>query len=125
VAVVLLTDDLMVVSRVEGSAQRVGVGVATVGDAAGVVARCTADRVDLVIIDLSARSGDAGGVIEQFRSAGVERPPIVAFGPHVHEGLLAAAAEAGCDQVLSRGQFFAQSEAILQRQVDPTEAPAD
>jgi len=39
---------------------------------------------------------------------------VVAFGPHVHEERLAAAREAGCDEVLSRGEFFARVNAIVQ-----------
>ena len=38
---------------------------------------------------------------------------VVAFGPHVHEQRLAAARDAGCDLVVSRGQFFSQLETIL------------
>jgi hypothetical protein len=30
---------------------------------------------------------------------------IIAYGPHVDEALLADAKEAGCDEVLTRGQF--------------------
>jgi hypothetical protein len=36
----------------------------------------------------------------------------------VHEGLLAAAQGAGCDEVLSRGQFFAQLDGIVRRHVE-------
>jgi hypothetical protein len=40
---------------------------------------------------------------------------VIAFGPHVHEDRLAAARAAGCDSVLSRGQFFSQAENVLGR----------
>jgi hypothetical protein len=38
---------------------------------------------------------------------------VVAFGPHVHEERLAAARNAGCDEVVSRGEFFARLDAIV------------
>jgi len=121
--VALVTDDLLAASRVEGAAQRAGVVLKTYSDAASVVARCRDQRVDWLIVDLAARSGDAAMIIEQFNSAGADRPTIIAFGPHVHEKLLAAAADAGCEQVTSRGQFFAQLDAMFSRFADPAARP--
>jgi hypothetical protein len=40
---------------------------------------------------------------------------IVAYAPHVHEDRLRAATEAGCNEVLSRGQFDRQMDDILAR----------
>ncbi len=118
VSVVLLADDLMVISRVEGAAQRVGVTLKTASDAVGAVSQCAERPVGLLIVDLSARAADAAQIMSEFSTATVDRPPIVAFGPHVHEARLTAATEAGCEEVLSRGQFFAQLDAILGRLVD-------
>ena len=39
---------------------------------------------------------------------------MIAYGPHVDEAVLADAAEAGCDQVLTRGQFNKQYPELLQ-----------
>jgi hypothetical protein len=39
----------------------------------------------------------------------------VAYAPHVHEQLLQAAAEAGCNEVFTRGQFDRQMEDIIVR----------
>ena len=38
---------------------------------------------------------------------------ILAFGPHVHESALEDARQAGCDQVLSRGEFSNRMAEIL------------
>jgi hypothetical protein len=40
---------------------------------------------------------------------------IIAFGPHVDEQLLASAAAAGADLVLSRGQFHKQYAELLRQ----------
>jgi len=111
--VVLLTDDLMVASRVEGAARRAGVPLTTCADVERVVSHCREQNVDRLIVDLSSRSGDVAAIVEQFAKAAVEPPPMTAFGPHVHDKLLAAAAAAGCERVVSRGQFFAELDAMF------------
>jgi DNA-binding NarL/FixJ family response regulator len=104
---------LLVVSRVEGAARQAGAAVVTAATRELVVAECGRGGVSLVIVDLSLPSLDVASLVESIRGAGGPAKSIVAFGPHVHESLLAAAREAGCDQVISRGQFFAQVDAIL------------
>ncbi len=54
-------------------------------------------------------------IVDCVRKGRETAPAIIAFGPHVHENLLAAARAAGCDDVLSRGQFFGQLDAILRK----------
>lgn len=122
-AVVLLTDDLMVASRVDGAARRVGVELVNCADAESIVARCAEHSIDRLIIDLSSRGGVAR-IVDRFETAGVTRPPMTAFGPHVHKERLTAAAEAGCEQVISRGQFFTELDAIFARLADRAEKPA-
>ena len=51
--------------------------------------------------------------MNQLRADASHSVHVVAFGPHVHEERLAAAREAGCDVVVSRGKFFAELDAIL------------
>jgi CheY-like chemotaxis protein len=118
-SVLLLTDDLFTSSRVEGAAQRIAIRVKTVSDCASAISACHDQHVDVLLVDLSARAGDVASIREQFAKLAVDPPPLVAFGPHVHDQLLAAAADAGCDEVVSRGQFFAQLATILTRFVGP------
>ena len=56
---------------------------------------------------------DPAAVVNQLRADASHSVHVVAFGPHVHENRLAAVREAGCDLVVSRGQFFAEIDAIL------------
>jgi CheY-like chemotaxis protein len=67
-----------------------------------------------VLVDLTTPGLDVRELIAKLRAG--ERPPsVVAYAPHVHEQTLAAAAEAGCDLVLTRGQFNGQIDGLLER----------
>ncbi len=74
----------------------------------------TAD-VALVIVDLNTSGIDVRNVVASARALAKQPIAVVAYGPHVHEDRLAEAQEAGCDEVLSRGQFNAQMDAVLSR----------
>ncbi len=75
-------------------------------------------RPEIVIVDLSAPGVDiaqlmqtiaagssSSGPSSDATAASLVAPKVVAFAPHVHEQKLAAAQSAGCDAVLTRGQF--------------------
>lgn len=62
--------------------------------------------VDLVVVDLSRP-----GVIDAITELGDVRT--IGFGSHVDRELLAAATEAGCDEVLPRSRFFAGLRQLL------------
>jgi DNA-binding NarL/FixJ family response regulator len=100
-----LTSDLFFPSRVSGAARNLGIDLEIVGSVTRLLA-CAAAEADckLVLIDLTLSSLELDAAVQAVR----ERFPharIVAYGPHVHEERLAAASAAGCDEVLSRGQF--------------------
>jgi DNA-binding response OmpR family regulator len=111
--VVLLTSDLMVVSRVDGAAARAAAAMRTAGDVSQAVQHCAQEQATLLIVDLSLPSLDIAALIQQLRAAMNGLPRIVAFGPHVHEERLAAARRAGCGEVVSRGEFFARLDTML------------
>jgi DNA-binding NarL/FixJ family response regulator len=100
-----LTTDLFFSSRVLGVAKSAGWDLQTVGTLAALKERLTgADACPLVLIDLTLPKLELDRTVAAVR----ERFPaarIVAYGPHVQEFALAAAAAAGCDEVLSRGQL--------------------
>jgi CheY-like chemotaxis protein len=113
--VVLLTGDLMTQSRVEAAAVRCGASLRSASDSARLAAKSAESPASTVIVDLTLASLDVAPLVAQLKSLPGVKPLVIAFGPHVHEALLDAAAKAGCDEVLSRGQFFAQLDANLAR----------
>lgn len=111
--IVLLASDLTVLSRVEGAATRLGQTVQSASGESQAVERCDAENAETLVVDLSMPSLDVASLVNQLKANKGSNTRVVAFGPHVHEQRLAAAREAGCDLVVSRGQFFSQLDAIL------------
>jgi DNA-binding response OmpR family regulator len=116
-SVVLLSGDLMVLSRVDAAASRNGIAIRSASSAAQAVNAGDAEPIELLIIDLATPQLETAGLVREIQSKVAGTTRIIAFGPHVHEERLAAAHEAGCDEVFSRGQFFAQVDTILLRHV--------
>ncbi len=106
-AIALLTGDLMFSSRVTGTASQLGLEVAVLATATAVLEQCADQQVSLLIIDLSHAGGDIQSLIKQLEATGTRPKTVLAFGPHVQTARLEAARQAGCDQVVSRGQFNA------------------
>lgn len=92
-----LVADLLFAARVRGSAPE-----ARTAQSLPALLAVVGPGTKLVLVDVQAR--DAEEAVRQVK----ERVPgarVVAFGPHVAEGALAAAREAGADVVMPRGQF--------------------
>jgi CheY-like chemotaxis protein len=107
---VLLSSDLMLSSAAMGIAGRHGASLVGARSGEDAVREC-GDDAALLVIDLRAPGLDIAEVVRAVRD-GCETPPyIMACAPHVHEQSLAAAAAAGCDAVVTRGQFEARVEA--------------
>jgi DNA-binding response OmpR family regulator len=111
--VVLLSGDLMTVSRVEGAAKQMGATTQAVANANRAAELCLASDVSWLIVDLSLPELDIAALVSQVKAADESAMRIIAFGPHVHEERLATARDAGCDLVVSRGEFFARIQSIL------------
>ena len=114
-AVLALVSDLMMQSQVAGAAVRAAVTLEIATTADALVEQAAASRPRLVIVDLSHPGLDTRDVFASLKKVLPAESSTLAFGPHVHAARLAEAAEAGCDTVISRGQFHAQMEAILRR----------
>jgi CheY-like chemotaxis protein len=114
----LLTADLMQTSQVAGAAQRVGGRLrvfATVDALTSALAAANSadETARLVIVDLTLPGLDVAALMAGLRALPLGQPRTLAFGPHVHADRLAAALAAGCERVVSRGQFHAQMDALL------------
>jgi CheY-like chemotaxis protein len=98
----LLSDDLLFISRIEGTARDLGLRVVTVRTPAELLVRARKEAPACVIVDLANPGLMIGEVVEELREIG---PRVVAYGPHVDAARLQAAREAECDVVLARSKF--------------------
>src|SRR5437867_11329246 len=110
-AILFLSADLMFSSRVLGAAKPLGLQVQLVADPSRLPRKLDAD-CPLVIVDLALDKLDLPAVVATVRSS-APQARMLAFGAHVDEAALAAAKDAGCDLVLSRGQFHKQYVELL------------
>lgn len=108
----------MLTSRVEGLARQNSLGLLTTADPASVTEVIEQGEVRILLVDLQCPGVDIANIVAAVRKATPHKLAIVAFGPHVHEARLAAANDAGCDFVLSRGQFDRQASALLRELID-------
>jgi CheY-like chemotaxis protein len=113
-----LTSDLIFFSRLAGVADRRGWRLETVSDVESLLASAAAEPRRLIILDLGMAGLDPIDLVARLRRLPSPPSAVIAYASHVHESLLAAAHQAGCDQVLSRGQLHAQAERILERYLD-------
>jgi hypothetical protein len=98
--VVFLSGDLIFASRVKAAAERADLAFRLSGS----LPESETDSISYVILDLSTRSTLTAEIAAQC----AQRCPhakLVAYGPHVQTGRLAAAREAGIPVVMTRGQF--------------------
>jgi CheY-like chemotaxis protein len=109
---VLLTTDLACLSAVTGTAKARGYSVVAAMSPAALLEKAPGCR--LVLLDLASPGVDPSALMPRLQKL-TPAPAVVAFGPHVHEKNLAAAKEAGCDEVLTRGQFHRDLPEVLQR----------
>jgi hypothetical protein len=112
-AVVFVSSDLMAASRVEGSATRLNVPLRTAMSMESAAASTADGKVELLIIDLASIRTNIAAAVSLLRIVAAPPARILAFGPHVHARMLDAAKDAGCDEVITRGQFFSGLDAIL------------
>jgi CheY-like chemotaxis protein len=123
--VLFLTNDLVFPSRIAGVVQSLGgkmVTAATADALLAKVAEATPGPI-VVLIDLASSAAHAATVVPKLKALTSAPRAIIAFGPHVHQQALAAAEAAGCDLVLTRGQFDAQYAAILKQLAVDTPSP--
>jgi CheY-like chemotaxis protein len=119
----MLSTDLVFSSRAAATARAAGrtLRIAATADA---LLQQVAEPVRLVIVDLTAPGCDVAQIVQQLRQ---QQPPprVVAYAPHVMSGALERAREAGCDQVLTRGQFDKRLDQLLQADTPPDAAERD
>jgi CheY-like chemotaxis protein len=111
--VVYLTNDLMFLSRATGAGAQAGITVRGVRSSDELLGQVEAGGTDLILVDLSLPQLDLAALMNRLHGLEVQAPRVVAYAPHVHVERLKAARQAGCDQVLTRGQFNKRLDQIL------------
>jgi DNA-binding response OmpR family regulator len=114
----LITSDLACSSSVAGAASRVGLDLQTAFGLPAVEGKLAQGRPALVILDLSTAGLNVGDLVPRLRGQIAPDVRIIAFGPHVHTAVLAAARETDCDLVVSRGEFHARIDEYLRQAED-------
>jgi DNA-binding NarL/FixJ family response regulator len=118
-SVILLSADLATSSKVSGAAARQAIPFSVAMTIERLCDLVASTPAPLVLVDLTFGDLAVTEVVAKLRSLSNLPQAILAFGPHVHEAKLAEAATAGCDQVMSRGQFYANVDEILQACREP------
>jgi DNA-binding response OmpR family regulator len=102
--VLALVSDLFFSAKIRETAHQLGVPCEILRDAARFASRAGEAGPSLVIVDMNVRGADPGGGIRAVR-AGSAAVPIIAFFAHTDVELHQAAIDAGCTEILTRGQF--------------------
>jgi CheY-like chemotaxis protein len=111
--ILTVVDDLIFLSKIQQTAQRVGVPVEAV-EPSKVEERITEFAVHSIILDLNHRSGTAVEVARAIKANSATRHVrVMGFLSHVQGDLAAQARAAGCDFVLARSAFVQQLPQLL------------
>ena len=110
-----LTRDLIFQSPVAGGAAKLAVTVQNAASVEDAVRQAQAGQFRLCLVDLDLPGLDLAVLVDSMRAGAAPPPAIVAYGPHVHAAKLDTARQAGCDEVLTRGQFNKHVDSILQK----------
>ena len=111
----LLSGDLTFPSQVTGLARQLGFDLELAMNVPALLDKAVAVGAKAVILDLTTAGLNPAELVPRLRA--LPQPPqvILAFGPHVQETRLDAARQAGCDLVLTRGQFHARMDDVLRQ----------
>lgn len=102
---IVLSDDLMFVSRITGTARDLGLTVKTARSADVLLMQAAQVPPACLILDLANPGLKLDDLIKALREKLAVMPRLIAYGSHVDAVGLRAAREAGCDEVMPRSQF--------------------
>ena len=104
----LLSDDLIFISRITGTARSLGLTVRPARTVEALEAQARQENPTCVLVDLGFPGLDVPDLIGRLRAACPAAPRVVGYGSHVDAAGLKAARAAGCDLVLPRSAFVEQ-----------------
>ena len=112
--VLCVVDDLIFSIKISTAARRLGADVVFERRAGQVPARVREKRPSLVVFDLNSRTLDPLGAVAALKAdPELRSTPTLGYVAHVDSGTIAAAREAGIDQVLARSAFAERLGQIL------------
>jgi len=114
----MLCDDLIFFSRVSGAARASGLTVRMVRTQAELLAAAGSALPGGIIVDVHNPGLDLPTLLADLKSACATMPRVIAYGSHVEAGVLRAARQAGCDQVMPRSKFVAELEGKIGEWLD-------
>ena len=100
----LLADDFLFISRIQGHARALGLDVQSVRTQEILLQRAADKKPTCVILDVHVAGLDVATLVPALKKQDPV-PYIVAYGSHVEAATLAAARTAGCDLVLPKSRF--------------------
>jgi AmiR/NasT family two-component response regulator len=104
--------DLMFSSKVTANAR--GKPISWLPRGTKVAEHVAATRPDVLLIDLASPQLDAVNAIREIKSGECKATTVIAYVDHTREDLIEAARAAGCDQVLSKGEFARRLPELLE-----------
>ena len=110
-----LTKDLFFSSRVTSAASTCSLEMSVVTDGDQLLSCIEAGGVHFALLDFSTPGLDLLDLVPRIRAATSTAVSVIAFGPHVNVAGMAAAKQAGCDEVYTRGQFNSQMVDVLRK----------
>lgn len=121
----LLLADLLLESRIEDAAQRLGLRTSSVHGVAALPTALAVEAPRAVVLDVASAAFPLEETVQALRGDGGSgsAPPVLALYPHVNRALGDAAQRAGCAIVVPRSRFVADLPALLSR-IAGSRAPA-
>ena len=106
--IVAAVEDLLFSSKIRTVAKRLEVEVVFARSPGAILSEVRARQPSLVVFDLNAERTDPIDTLAQIKAdPQLAATKAIAFASHVHAGLIAAARQAGAEEVMPRSAFAA------------------
>ena len=104
--------DLMFSSKVTANAQ--GRPIEWLKRGTRVVDQVAASKPDVLLIDLASPQLDAVNAIREIKAGDCKGTTVIGYVDHTREDVIEAARAAGCDHVMSKGEFARKLPELLE-----------
>ncbi len=101
----ILVDDLMFASQIQGLARLTGVNLQWVRNAEKALAQAGVAEPVCIVLDVNLLGSAIGDFVTAIKGLGEPPPALIGFGSHVDAASLQRARDAGCHLVLPRSKL--------------------